>query len=126
MTRSDRCLKPEELGDLAAGLPALALLAQPLLAEDHGPSTRLDLETLTGPVIAERVLEGIEEPVGVWVIGDTIYTSGGWYIMGHLDNNGDGVADAADTVFTWEDHGYERRCRHERSLVSRQIRCQRF
>jgi glucose/arabinose dehydrogenase len=48
---------------LLACLPAFA-------DDDEGPASRHDLQTLDGPVIAERVLDGIEEPVAIEFLPD--------------------------------------------------------
>ncbi len=48
----------------------MALAATRAGADEHGPVTRHDLQTLDGPVIAERVLDGIVEPVAIEFLPD--------------------------------------------------------
>jgi hypothetical protein len=55
-------------------------------------------------------VEGMEDPMGMVVLGDTVYAEGGYYLYEHVDADADGAADITDTLFNFN---YERKCRHE-------------
>jgi hypothetical protein len=53
--------------------------------------------------------EGLEDPLGLAVVGDTIYSVGGQYLQEHIDADKDGAADATNDIF---DFNYPDHCRH--------------